>query len=207
MPKWLLVFLLTILIDLKACEKGLKKLIKIDKSKIPVWSCNDHLERLKLNVNFVNNSIDTTYSVDDQFVIEYSYDKCNNEAGCVYQKLTEFNSKNASFRLILNVYYEYKFEIFLINKQLKVNNSSNETDSTVWLKKVCLNHLNFIRFKNCDEYEFNIGGNGNCSLDFIKQYNSNNLAIYVYFLIVILLVITISAIIGKFFVNKYRRLR
>ena len=201
------------------CEKGLKKLIRLDKSKIPEMSCNDHLERINLNVTFLNNSLGTIFSLDDKFVIEYSYDKqqCQNKA-CIYQKLIEFNSTKSSFRLIVNTYYEYKFEIFLINKASKslnnVNNTNNNTDSineidmSYSYKNVCINHLNFVKFKNCQEYEFNIHKNGVCTLNLIKKYDSNNsLIIYVYFFIFISLCITIVLIIAKFFFNKYRRLR
>lgn len=195
------------------CEKGLKKLIRVDKSKLPEMSCNDHLERIVLNVNFFNNSIGSLYLHDDKFAIEYTYDKCGNKA-CVFQKLAEFNANNTSFRLIVNVNYEYKLEIFLINKASRslslIKNKSinaNETDKSFSYKNVCVNNLNFTKFKNCEEYNFNIYENGICELNRIRKYELNSLVIYFYFLIISLLFINIVLVLSKFFFNKYRRLR
>jgi hypothetical protein len=172
---------------------SIKSQIKIDKSKLDEFRCNDHQDRIRLNIDFLNSEENNKF-----FQLNYMYN-CNHEKCDQYQRLTKFNfRKNVSFKLILNIFYEYKFEI------VKAINHSNQTE----FLKICKNDLNFTSFKNCEDYQFNIdNNNGVCSIDLIKKLKTNNFFIYIYMFIVSLLILTIVAVIVKFFAYKYHRLK
>ena len=176
---------------------SIKSQIKIDKSKLDEFRCNDHQDRIRLNINFLNN--DNSEENNKLFQLNYMYN-CNHEKCDQYQRLTEFNfRKNISFKLILNIFYEYKFEI--VNKTI---NHSNQTE----FLKICKNDLNFTSFKNCEDYQLNINNiNGVCSIDLIEKLKTNNFFIYIYMFTVSLLILTVVAVIVKFFANKYHRLK
>lgn len=220
------VLLLAILIEANA------KYMKLDKSKHDKWKCNDYLDKLWLNINYLNQ---TELLNTDRFILSYSYTPCFNtthddatgDYKCGAPKhLTHFNSSKKLIRIVLNSFYKYKIKIsaklmlpttttntseIALNDTLSLNdthnlikgNKSKDERQHEQVVDVCKG-FDYIKFGNCDQYVLNIYDINNCSIVLIQPTPSSYPVKYIYLVIAIVFVIVVVVKISRVLFSKYR---
>jgi hypothetical protein len=193
-------------------------LMKLDKSKYQN-KCNDYLDRLIIEINFMNETQLT--NVDDQeqiFLFKYRTNKnCSTidgdsailsnsvsnqiEKDCEkFKTLTTFSfDNNIVLRTIIDSFYKYQFQIVQMKNENQQDKQNSET--------VICKHLDFIQLDHCDLIKINVTiSQKECNIINKNRSNSFNLIPFVYATILILLALTITLKLGKIVFNKYRRI-
>lgn len=201
-----LTIILTIIYGLNEVNA---KMMKLDNSKLERLNCNDHLDRLLLEINFLNqtNFYEEKHS---RFALSYLHFPCKNSSDlenieledCNFKTLTKFNSsKQNSFKIILNSFYEYRFQLNKLNDR-NLNNETVHVDN----EHLCDN-LNFTKFHQCDQFTLNVYSAKNCSLRLVKESPSYPIFKYLYSAVAILLFVVVVAKIIKISFFRYQVLK
>ncbi|CAF0779425.1 unnamed protein product [Brachionus calyciflorus] len=172
----------------------------MDKAKSEVFRCNDHLNRLWLDINYVNKSeiFFEDYNYNISFL--YSIRPCQNSSEqCGFRQFSRLSSNSSTLKLIINSYYEYQFQLNL-SKSLKNVTDNIENDF------LCIN-LNFVKFDQCNQYVLNVYPNMNCTLSKIKSGSEFPFVKYLYLSIGLLLAITVMANLIKISFFRYQLLK
>ena len=205
------------------------KYMKLDKSKHDKWKCNDYLDKLWLNINYLNQ---TELLNTDRFILSYSYTPCFNtthddatgDYKCGVPKyLTHFNTSKKLIRIVLDSFYKYKINIsakfattttasdLAVNDTLSLNgthtfikgNKSKDDRQHEQMVDVCKD-FDYIKFGNCDQYVLNIYDINNCSIVLVQPTPSSYPVKYIYLIIAIVFVIVVVVKISRVIFSKYR---
>ena len=183
-----LIYVLELLSLLKVLHGKQLNIMTLDSAESK-YKCNEYLDRLVININFLEHTDPV-----DQFMLKYRTNQyCATDCD-QFENLGQFTVNNSTFNTVFDSFYFYEFKIIKLN-----NNTANKS-----FENLICNQLDRTKFYHCSLYEINVNKNASCTISKINL-RSFGVVPFIYSTIGLLLGLTIILKLGKIFFNKYRR--